>query len=132
VRAAGATAISPPCCAGCGKPLQTFTRKGQDWYCSSCEHRRACCASCGKTKRVKIIDRDGQPRCAQCCDVDDRNPMSVIHSVIAELDPRIERETIVSAVNQCCRQGAHQQKLAWPSSPTPPCSPVKGIEHRCG
>ncbi|MFG2041974.1 hypothetical protein [Dactylosporangium sp. NPDC048998] len=113
VRAAGATAISAPCCAGCGKPLQTFTRKGQDWYCSSCEHRRACCASCGQTKRVKIIDRDGQPRCAQCCDVDDRDPMSVIHRVVADLDPRAERETIVSAVNQCCRQGAYQQKLAW-------------------
>lgn len=113
VRAAGATAISAPCCAGCGKPLQTFTRKGQDWYCGCCEHRRACCASCGKTKRVKALDRDGQPRCAQCCDVDDRDPMSVIHRVVADLDPRIERETIVSAVNQCCRQGAYQQKLAW-------------------
>lgn len=113
LRAAGATAISAPCCAGCGKPLQTFTRKGQDWYCSACEHRRDCCAGCGKTKRVKIIDRDGQPRCAQCCNVDQRDPISVIHRVVADLDPRIERETIVSTVNQCCRQGAYQQKLAW-------------------
>ncbi|HET6483801.1 MAG TPA: hypothetical protein VFG35_27675 [Actinoplanes sp.] len=39
VRVAGATAISAPCCAGCGKQLQAFTRKGQDWYCGSCEHR---------------------------------------------------------------------------------------------
>ncbi|MCY1141454.1 hypothetical protein OWR29_25945 [Actinoplanes sp. Pm04-4] len=113
LRATGTTAISAPSCAGCGKPLQTFTRKGQDWYCNSCEHRRAACAGCGKTKRVKIIDRDGQPRCPQCCDVDQRDPISVIHRVVAELDPRIERETIVSAVNQCCRQGGYQQKLAW-------------------
>ena len=35
LRAAGATVISPPCCAGCGKHLRTFTRRGADWYCGS-------------------------------------------------------------------------------------------------
>ena len=33
LRAAGATAISPPCCAACGKQLRTLQRRGQDWYC---------------------------------------------------------------------------------------------------
>jgi hypothetical protein len=113
LRAAEPATISLPRCAACGKPLQTFTRKGRDWYCVSCEHRRACCAGCGKTKRVKIIDRDGQPRCAQCCDVDDRDPISVIHSVVSELDPRLDRDMIAASVIQSCRQGAYQQKLAW-------------------
>jgi hypothetical protein len=78
-----------------------------------CEHRRAPCAGCGKTKRVKALDRNGQPRCAQCCDVDDRDPISVIHSVVAELDPQVDRDTIAAAVDQSCRQRAYQQKLAW-------------------
>jgi hypothetical protein len=113
LRAAGATVISPPCCTACGKHLRTFTRKGQDWYCGPCEHRRAPCAGCGKTKRVKALDRSGQPRCAQCCDVDDRDPISVIHSVVAELDPLVGRDTIAAAVDHSCRRHAYQQKLAW-------------------
>jgi hypothetical protein len=112
LRAAGATAISAPCCAACGKYLQTFTRKAQDWYCGSCDHR-APCAGCGQTKRVKVLDRDGQPRCAQCCDIDDRDPISVIHSVVADLDPQVDRHAVAAAVDQSCRQRAYQQKLAW-------------------
>jgi hypothetical protein len=113
LRTAGATVISPPCCAACGKRLRTFTRKGQDWYCGPCEHRRASCAGCGQTKRVKALDRNGQPRCARCCDVDDRDPISVIHSVVADLDPQVGRDTIAAAVDQSCRRRAYQLKLAW-------------------
>ena len=113
LRAAGATAISPPSCATCGKALRTFTRRGEHWYCGPCEQRRAPCAGCGKTKRVKVVDRDGQPRCAQCSDVDDRDPISVIHAVVAELDPRVDRDTITDLVDKSCRQRAYQQKLAW-------------------
>ena len=113
LRAAGATAISPPSCATCGKALRTFTRRGEHWYCDPCEQRRAPCAGCGKTKRVKVVDRDGQPRCAQCSDVDDRDPISVIHAVVAELDPRVDRDTITDLVDKSCRQRAYQLKLAW-------------------
>jgi hypothetical protein len=113
LRAAGATAISPPCCAACGKHLRTFTRKGQDWYCGPCEHRRTRCAGCGEVKRVKALDRSGQPRCAQCCDVDDRDPIAVIHSVVAGLDPLVGKDTIAAVVDRSCRQRAYQQRLAW-------------------
>lgn len=113
LRAAGSTVISPPRCAGCGKHLRTFTRKGQDWYCGPCAHRRAPCAGCGETKRVKALDRGGQPRCAQCCDIDDRDPISVIHCVVAELDPGVDRDTIAAVVDRSCRQRAYQQRLAW-------------------
>ena len=36
LRKAGARSVSPPCCARCGKPLRTFRRRGQDWYCAPC------------------------------------------------------------------------------------------------
>jgi hypothetical protein len=113
LRAAGAAAISPPCCAACGKRLRSFTRRGQHWYCGPCDQRRAPCAGCGEIKRVKVVDRDGRPRCERCADVDDRDPISVIHAVVAELDPRVDRDTIAGVVDESCRQRAYQQKLAW-------------------
>jgi hypothetical protein len=42
-----------------------------------------------------------------------RDPASVIHSVVAELDPRVGRDTISAAVDQSCRRCAYQQRLAW-------------------
>lgn len=113
LRQAGATAISPPCCATCEKLLRTFTRRGQHWYCSTCDQRRASCAVCGMTRRVKVIDRDGQPRCDQCSEVDDRDPITVIHAVVVQLDPRVDRDAIANVVNQCCQRRSYQQKLAW-------------------
>jgi len=63
LRTAGATVISPPCCAGCGKHLRTFTRKGEDWYCGPCEHRRAPCAGCGETAQPhESTKAGGSPR----------------------------------------------------------------------
>ena len=35
LRAAGARSVSPPCCAGCGRPLGSLQRRGQDWYCAA-------------------------------------------------------------------------------------------------
>ena len=113
LRAAGATAISPPCCAACGRQLRSFTRRGEHWYCGPCEHRRAPCAGCGETKRVKMVDRDGQPRCDQCADVDDRDPIAVIHAVVAELDPHVDFGTILGVLDRCCQRRAYRQKLAW-------------------
>ena len=36
LRRAGAVRVSAPVCTGCGKPLNTFQRRGQDWYCGVC------------------------------------------------------------------------------------------------
>jgi hypothetical protein len=33
LRKAGAGAVSPPVCAGCGKQLRSFQRRGEDWFC---------------------------------------------------------------------------------------------------
>jgi hypothetical protein len=44
---AGATMISPPVCAECGKKLRTLQRRGEDWYCWLCGPILLPCASCG-------------------------------------------------------------------------------------
>ena len=113
LRAAGATAVSPPCCAACGKQLRSFTRRGEDWYCGPCEQRRAPCAGCGETKRVKMVDRDGQPRCDRCAVVDDRDPIAVICAVVAEVDPHVESATIPAWSTGVAGGRAYRQKLAW-------------------
>ena len=58
-----ARSVSPPRCARCGKPLRTFQRRGQDWYCAPCGQRAEPCAGCGKARPVASRDRAGQPRC---------------------------------------------------------------------
>jgi hypothetical protein len=113
LREAGAAAVSPPCCAGCGKQLRTFQRRGQDWYCAVCDQRTERCATCGNTRRIHSRDRAGQPRCARCPDIDDRDPITVIHNLVAELDPHADRETIAAAVYQSTSRPSYQQKLAW-------------------
>lgn len=113
LRKAGATAVPPPSCAECDKPLRTFQRRGQDWYCAVCEQHTKPCAACGNTRRISSRDRAGQPRCAQCPDVDGRDPITVIHNVIAELDPYAGRETIAAAVRRSAPRPSYQQKLAW-------------------
>jgi hypothetical protein len=113
LREAGAQAVSPPCCAQCGKQLRAFQRRGQDWYCSACGQRGEPCAACGNTRLVSSRDRAGQPRCAKCPDVDGRDPVTVIHGIITGLDPRAGRETVATAVRRSAPRPSYQQKLAW-------------------
>lgn len=113
LRQAGATAVAPPCCAECGKQLRTFHRRGQNWYCSVCEQHTEPCAACGNTRRLHSRDRAGKPRCSQCPDIDGRDPITVIHSLITELNPHADRETVAAAVSQSAPRPAYQQKLAW-------------------
>jgi hypothetical protein len=59
LRKAGATTISPPACAGCGKHLRTLSRLGQDWYCGGCARRDGQCSACGREAPITSIDRKG-------------------------------------------------------------------------
>ncbi|MGW1405395.1 hypothetical protein [Streptomyces sp. NPDC002403] len=68
LRKAGASAISPPVCAECGKKLRTFQRQGQDWYCSVCGQETTECTACGNVRRIGFRDRKGLPRCKMCPD----------------------------------------------------------------
>jgi hypothetical protein len=113
LRQAGAQTVSPPCCAGCGKQLRTFQRSGQDWYCSVCGQSAGRCAACGKTRRIYSRDRASQPRCATCPDTDSRDPVTVIHDIIAELDPGVSRDAVAVAVRCSAPQPSYQLKLAW-------------------
>jgi hypothetical protein len=113
LREAGATAVSPPCCAQCGKQLRTFQRRGQNWCCSVCEQHTEPCAACGNTRPNSSRDRAGGPRCAQCPDTDFRDPITVIHYLIAGLDPHADLETVAVAVRQSAPRRSYQQKLAW-------------------
>jgi hypothetical protein len=47
----GATEISAPVCAECGKWLRTVQRRGEHWYCGVCGPRREPCAACGQLRR---------------------------------------------------------------------------------
>ena len=112
LREAGAE-VSPPVCAGCGKPMRTLQRRGQDWYCGSCGFRPLTCAACGQQLHAATRDRAGQPRCAQCPDRDDRDPIGVIHSVITRLDPDVDRDLIATAVGKLASRPSHQRRIGW-------------------
>jgi hypothetical protein len=109
---AGAAEISPPACAQCGKALRTLQRRGDDWYCSVCNEVREPCAACGRTCRIYSRDRAGRPRCEQCPDSDGRDPVAVIHGIVAALDPGAGRETVADAVRRSAPRPSYQQKLA--------------------
>lgn len=114
LRAAGATGISPPCCAGCGKPMRTLQRRGQDWFCTVCGKLEAePCAACGNVRPVTCRDRTGQPRCAKCPPADDRDPLAVIGALIRALDPAVSGETVTAAVRQAAPRPYYQLRLAW-------------------
>ena len=113
LRQAGARSVSPPCCARCGKPLRTFQRRGQDWYCAPCGQRAEPCAGCGKAGPVSSRDRAGQPRCAKCPDGDGRDPVTVIFGIITGLDPQASRDAVAAAVRRSAPRPSYQQKLAW-------------------
>ncbi|MFE7778484.1 site-specific integrase [Streptomyces sp. NPDC057445] len=113
LRKAGASAVSPPVCAGGGKLLRTFQRRGQDWYCSVCGQETTECAACGNTRRISSRDRTGQPRCSMCPDTDDRDPVTIIHEVITTIDRDADRDVIAEAVRRSAPRPSYQQKLAW-------------------
>jgi hypothetical protein len=110
---AGAAAISPPACAQCGKALRVLQRRGEDWYCSVCSEVREPCAACGGLRRVSSRDRAGRPRCGQCPDHDERDPVDVIHGIVSALDPAAAREAVAAAVRRSAPRPSYQQKLAW-------------------
>jgi hypothetical protein len=113
LREVGAQAVSPPCCARCGKQLRTFQRRGQDWYCAACGPPGEPCAACGKVRPVSSRDRAGQPRCAKCPELDGRDPVTVIFGIITGLDAHARRDAVAAAVRRSAPRPSYQQKLAW-------------------
>lgn len=113
LRKAGATRISPPVCAECGKPLRTFQRRGKDWYCAVCGPRREPCAGCGHSRPVNIRDREGRPRCAQCPPGDGRDPVKTVVDIVSGIDPTLSAQAVTAAVTASAPQTGQRHQLAW-------------------
>lgn len=113
LRAAGATSVSPPWCADCGREITSMQRREENWYCSSCFTRPQPCAGCGQERQVSFRDRHGQPRCAQCPDHDARDPRRVLIGLITALDPGLSADTVAAGITATVTKPAHVQKLAW-------------------
>jgi hypothetical protein len=113
LRRAGAMRISPPVCASCGKRLNTFQRRGQDWYCAVCDRRPEPCSVCGQARPVNFRDRHGRPRCAQCPPGNERDPLDVIVDIVASIDPGLPADLVADAVNKAARQRGQRHQIAW-------------------
>ena len=112
LRKAGAVNISPPACAGCGRQLRSYQRRGEDWYCSSCGPVREPCSACGRLRRVTRRDRDGKPRCSQC-PPDDGDPAALITEIVTSADPSLAAGTVTSAVMAAAPRAGQRRQLAW-------------------
>ncbi len=110
---AGATKISPPVCAECGKPLRTLQRRGENWYCSVCGPVRLPCAGCGDIERVYSRDRDGQPRCKKCRLAGGRDPVEIVVEVVAAIDPALPPGIAAAAAKAASTQAGKRHQLAW-------------------
>jgi len=119
LRAAGATGISPPRCAGCDREITSLQRRGDHWYCSPCFVRPQICAACGHERQVAFRDRHGRPRCGQCRDQDSADPAAVLIEVITSIDPDLTADTVRTAITATVAKPAHLQKLAWVLRDTP-------------
>jgi hypothetical protein len=113
LRGAGAMHIAAPVCAGCGKTLRTFHRRGEHWYCNTCGARPRQCASCGQERVVASLDRHGRPRCSQCPERDDRDPLAILTAVITGLEPALPAEAVASAIGRVFSRRGNLQHLAW-------------------
>jgi hypothetical protein len=110
---AGATAISPPVCAECGKALRTQQRRGEDWYCGVCGPVREPCTACGEIRPVNSRGRDGKPRCHQCPPGDGRDPVALITEVVAGVDPSLPAGTVAAAAMSAVPRPGQRLPLAW-------------------
>ncbi|WP_328974250.1 site-specific integrase [Streptomyces canus] len=114
LRKAGASAVAPPVCAECGKKLRTLQRKGQDWYCGVCGQETAECTACGNVRLVGFRDRKGLPRCSMCPDIDDRDPVTVVHELIATIAPGTDRDVVAEALRRTAPHRPHyRQRVVW-------------------
>jgi hypothetical protein len=59
------------------------------------------------------LDRQGAPRCSQCPDEDDRDPLVVLIEVVTRLDPSLSAEVVTAAADRVFSRPAHLRKLAW-------------------
>lgn len=113
LRRAGAVRVSAPVCTGCGKPLNTFQRRGQDWYCGVCGPTPTRCVGCGNIRKITSRDRQGRPRCHGCPPDDDGDPILILLQVITAVDPNLAPTTATDAVLAVTSRAGQRRRLAW-------------------
>lgn len=113
LREAGAVHVSPPVCAQCGKPLRSFQRRGQDWYCGVHGPETAACAACGNVRPIAQRDRQQQPRCWQHPLSDERDPTQVLIDLVASIDPALDVQLVTAAISAAAPQSGQRRRLAW-------------------
>jgi hypothetical protein len=109
---AGASNVSPPICAECGKGLRSFQRRGEHWYCGGCGPRREPCAGCGKNRPVSRRDRNGQPRCVHCRPDHGPDPVEVVVDVVTSIDPTLSSDLVGAAVRASAPRTGQCHQLA--------------------
>jgi hypothetical protein len=109
----GATEISAPVCAECGKQLRTLQRRGDDWYCGVCGPVREPCGQCGRIRPISTRDRDGQPRCVACPPDGGGDPVELAVDVIAAADAALPTDVAAAAVRLAAPRSGHRHQLAW-------------------
>ena len=110
---AGASRISAPVCAECGKHLRTLQRRGDDWYCGVCGPVREPCGECGRIRPIHTRDRDGKPRCVACPPDGGRDPLELAVDVIAAADAALSTDVAAAAVRLAAPRSGHRHQLAW-------------------
>jgi len=113
LRRAGATAVSAPICAECGKQLRSLQRRGQDWFCGVCGPVRERCSGCGNTRPVALRNRDGQPRCVRCPLEMGRDDVEIVVEVVTAVDPTLSAEVVIAATHDAAPQDGQRHRLAW-------------------
>lgn len=113
LRRAGATSVSAPVCAECGKHLRTLQRRGDHWYCGVCGPAREPCARCGIVHRVASRDRAGMPRCSRCPPDDVGDPVETIADIVAAIDPGLATAEVIGAVTTAVPASGRRHSLAW-------------------
>ena len=110
----GARRLSLPVCAGCGKQLRSFQRRGDDWFCGGCGPEPEPCAACGATRPVSTRDRNGRPRCVGCPPHDDgHDPIETVVGIVATIDPDLSATRVAAAVGAVTSHAGQRRRLAW-------------------
>ncbi|MFI1401060.1 site-specific integrase [Streptomyces sp. NPDC020681] len=113
LREAGARDVAVPRCGECGKArLYVSSRVNGQWGCTPCFDKPAICAGCHHMRRVVSRDRHGEPRCARCPDADG-DPVGKLTALVTHLDPALDAETVLSALERSTARLAGQRRLAW-------------------
>lgn len=116
LRRHGITAVAAPRCAACGKALASMERRrGDCWYCTTCDRRSRPqpCGSCGQLRPVAGRDRAGAPRCSRCRDPDERDPLAALTELITALDPSLDTRIVIDCVTRVHTRRQDLRRLAW-------------------